>query len=118
MAKKKPGSKATRRPRAGPAAADAAATRPALEHIRERIDQVDSALHALINERAQLAQQVGLSKHAAGHTVDFYRPPSLAASLFRCARAFFRIQAARAAAVFGGNDGAGDRQTRASPIRS
>ena len=48
--------------------------RPALEHIRERIDQVDSALHALINERAQLAQQVGLSKHAAGHTVDFYRP--------------------------------------------
>ncbi len=31
-------------------------------------------LHALINERARLAQQVGISKHAAGHTVDFYRP--------------------------------------------
>jgi chorismate mutase / prephenate dehydratase len=45
-----------------------------LEHIRERIDAVDSQLHALINERAVLAQQVGVSKHAAGHTVDFYRP--------------------------------------------
>ena len=45
-----------------------------LEQIRERIDAVDSQLHALINERARLAQQVGVSKHAAGHTVDFYRP--------------------------------------------
>jgi len=45
-----------------------------LEHIRERIDSVDAQLHALINERAVLAQQVGVSKHAAGHTVDFYRP--------------------------------------------
>jgi chorismate mutase/prephenate dehydratase len=45
-----------------------------LENIRERIDAVDSELHALINERARLAQQVGISKHAAGHTVDFYRP--------------------------------------------
>jgi chorismate mutase/prephenate dehydratase len=45
-----------------------------LENIRERIDAVDGELHALINERARLAQQVGISKHAAGHTVDFYRP--------------------------------------------
>ena len=45
-----------------------------LEKIRERIDSVDSQLHALINERARLAQQVGLSKHASGRTVDFYRP--------------------------------------------
>ena len=45
-----------------------------LEKIRDRIDQVDAELHALINERARLAQQVGISKHAAGHTVDFYRP--------------------------------------------
>jgi chorismate mutase/prephenate dehydratase len=45
-----------------------------LEQIRERIDSVDAQLHALINERARLAQQVGVSKHAAGHTVDFYRP--------------------------------------------
>ena len=56
------------------AAADAIAKRPALESIRERIDGIDAQLHALINERARLAQQVGISKHAAGHTVDFYRP--------------------------------------------
>ncbi|HVN42783.1 MAG TPA: chorismate mutase, partial [Steroidobacteraceae bacterium] len=48
--------------------------KPALEQIRQRIDQVDSDLHALINERARLAQQVGLSKNASGRTVDFYRP--------------------------------------------
>ncbi len=46
----------------------------ALEAIRARIDTIDVRLHELINERARLAQQVGLSKHAAGHTVDFYRP--------------------------------------------
>jgi chorismate mutase/prephenate dehydratase len=45
-----------------------------LEAIRERIDAIDADLHQLINERAQLAQQVGISKHASGHTVDFYRP--------------------------------------------
>jgi chorismate mutase/prephenate dehydratase len=45
-----------------------------LEQIRERIDEVDAQLHSLINERARLAQQVGVSKHALGHTVDFYRP--------------------------------------------
>ena len=56
------------------AAADAVARKPALESIRERIDGIDAQLHALINERARLAQQVGISKHAAGHTVDFYRP--------------------------------------------
>jgi chorismate mutase/prephenate dehydratase len=48
--------------------------KPPLEKIRERIDRVDAELHALINERALLARQVGVSKHAAGHTVDFYRP--------------------------------------------
>jgi chorismate mutase/prephenate dehydratase len=48
--------------------------KPALELIRERIDAIDAELHALINERALLAQQVGISKHASGHVVDFYRP--------------------------------------------
>lgn len=42
--------------------------------IRERIDSVDARLQALLSERAQLAQQVGISKHQDGHTVDFYRP--------------------------------------------
>jgi chorismate mutase / prephenate dehydratase len=48
--------------------------KPVLEAIRARIDAIDAGLHALINERALLARQVGISKHAAGHTVDFYRP--------------------------------------------
>jgi chorismate mutase/prephenate dehydratase len=52
----------------------AASPPPALEEIRNRIDAVDAEIHALINERARLAQAVGISKHADGHTVDFYRP--------------------------------------------
>jgi chorismate mutase/prephenate dehydratase len=48
--------------------------KPPLELIRERIDAIDAELHGLINERALLAQQVGISKHASGHAVDFYRP--------------------------------------------
>jgi chorismate mutase/prephenate dehydratase len=67
---------ATRSPadRAQPPPAAAGIRKPALESIRERIDGIDAELHALINERARLAQQVGVSKHSAGHTVDFYRP--------------------------------------------
>jgi chorismate mutase/prephenate dehydratase len=57
-----------------PPAAAGGIRKPALESIRERIDGIDAELHALINERARLAQQVGVSKHSAGHTVDFYRP--------------------------------------------
>ena len=59
---------ATRR-KAGQATAKSATSpaRPGLESIRERIDALDAELHALINERARLAQQVGISKHAAGH---------------------------------------------------
>ena len=49
-------------------------TKPDLAAIRARIDEIDASLHALINERARHAQQVGVSKHADGHTVDFYRP--------------------------------------------
>jgi len=64
----------TKRPRRAAPPAGIPATKPALEQIRERIDRVDAELHALINERARLAQQVGISKHAAGQTVDFYRP--------------------------------------------
>ncbi len=47
---------------------------PELAEIRERIDSVDAELHRLLNERAKLAQQVGISKHASGRTIDFYRP--------------------------------------------
>lgn len=52
----------------------AAPVRPALENLRREIDTVDTEIHRLINERARLARQVGVSKHADGHLVDFYRP--------------------------------------------
>jgi chorismate mutase/prephenate dehydratase len=65
---------AVRKPRSAAAVAVAPLTKPALEQIRARIDAIDAELHLLINHRAALAQQVGISKHAAGHTVDFYRP--------------------------------------------
>jgi chorismate mutase / prephenate dehydratase len=42
--------------------------------IRERIDGIDAQIHALINDRARLAQLVGISKSATGKAVDFYRP--------------------------------------------
>src|SRR6266513_510970 len=45
-----------------------------LEQVRARIDVVDEQIHGLINERARLAQQVGISKSSDGRTVDFYRP--------------------------------------------
>jgi len=45
-----------------------------LGEIRGRIDSVDAKIHALISERAQLAQLVGISKTTDGRTVDFYRP--------------------------------------------
>lgn len=48
--------------------------RVALDDVRRRIDDVDARIHDLLNERAALAQQVGISKHKDGHTVDFYRP--------------------------------------------
>jgi chorismate mutase / prephenate dehydratase len=46
-----------------------------LAQIRVRIDGVDEKIQTLINERAQLAQLVGISKSKDGlTTVDFYRP--------------------------------------------
>jgi len=57
-----------------PAALQAAAPALDLGKIRDRIDAVDSRIHALLNERARFAQQVGISKTASGRAVDFYRP--------------------------------------------
>jgi chorismate mutase/prephenate dehydratase len=45
-----------------------------LAQVRSRIDAVDEQIHALISERARLAQQVGMSKAASGRAVDYYRP--------------------------------------------
>jgi chorismate mutase/prephenate dehydratase len=45
-----------------------------IEGLRGRIDSVDRRLHDLLNERARLARQVGVSKGKDGRLVDFYRP--------------------------------------------
>jgi chorismate mutase / prephenate dehydratase len=58
---------ATRKPAAKPA-------KEPVQSIRKRIDAVDRQLHELINQRAALARQVGISKHVEGRLVDFYRP--------------------------------------------
>jgi chorismate mutase / prephenate dehydratase len=67
MAKKK-----SNKPKAGPAAPGA--LKGDISAIRGQIDSVDEQLHALINRRAELARAAGISKHASGHLVDFYRP--------------------------------------------
>ncbi len=45
-----------------------------LEAIRERIDELDAQVQALIVERAQLAQQVAETKRREGGEPTFYRP--------------------------------------------
>ncbi len=45
-----------------------------LEKVRAQIDAIDEKIHGLINDRARLAQLVGISKTREGKTVDFYRP--------------------------------------------
>ena len=57
--------------KAGPAGSRG---KPDMQTLRARIDSVDAQLHELINARARLAQQVGISKHRDGKVVDFYRP--------------------------------------------
>ncbi len=65
----------TRRPAVrAPAGTAATATTAGLEDLRTRIDAVDAQLHELLNQRARLARQAGVSKHRDGHLVDFYRP--------------------------------------------
>ena len=45
-----------------------------LAAARRQIDAVDEKIQQLLNARARLAQQVGISKSRDGKTVDFYRP--------------------------------------------
>jgi chorismate mutase/prephenate dehydratase len=45
-----------------------------LDEVRAQIDSIDEKIHGLINDRARLAQLVGISKTREGRTVDFYRP--------------------------------------------
>jgi chorismate mutase/prephenate dehydratase len=66
---------ASRRPRTATRNVPVSRDAPAIDSIRERIDDVDRRLHELLNERAQFAQQVGKSKRSAGlSTADFYKP--------------------------------------------
>jgi chorismate mutase/prephenate dehydratase len=46
----------------------------ALDAVRAQIDALDVRIQALISERAELAFQVGASKGALPHAVDYYRP--------------------------------------------
>ena len=57
---KKPVAVPHAKPAAVPFVTATSAAKVPLEQIRERIDSVDSQLHALINERAKLAQLVGV----------------------------------------------------------
>jgi chorismate mutase/prephenate dehydratase len=45
-----------------------------LEAIRRRINEIDERLQQLINERATIAQQVGVAKGDLASAVDYYRP--------------------------------------------
>jgi len=45
-----------------------------LDEIRERINDVDERIQALISERARIAHQVGLAKGELPTAVDYYRP--------------------------------------------
>jgi chorismate mutase/prephenate dehydratase len=45
-----------------------------LAEIRKRINSIDERLQTLINERATIAQQVGVAKGELGSAVDYYRP--------------------------------------------
>ena len=45
-----------------------------LARIREQIDTIDERIQALINDRARLAQAVGVSKGKLASAVDYYRP--------------------------------------------
>ena len=58
----------------GAARAAAAVPGETLAAVRGRIDAVDEKIQQLLNERARLAQRVGISKSRDGKTVDFYRP--------------------------------------------
>ncbi|MGI9220596.1 MAG: chorismate mutase, partial [Woeseiaceae bacterium] len=49
-------------------------TSPDLAEIRERINEIDERLQALINERAVFAQKVGIAKGDLAQAVDYYRP--------------------------------------------
>ena len=61
-------------PRKSPDRRRAASTTATLTAVRERIDGVDQQIQRLLNERARLAQRVGLTKSRTEGGAEFYRP--------------------------------------------
>ncbi len=45
-----------------------------ISDVRDRIDEIDRQIQSLINERAEFAQQIGISKGELAEAVDYYRP--------------------------------------------
>ena len=45
-----------------------------LDEIREQINDIDVRIQALINERAEVAKQIGIAKGELSSAVDYYRP--------------------------------------------
>jgi chorismate mutase / prephenate dehydratase len=71
---RKPRTRAAARSAQKPAEAQGSAPPLSLDKVRSQIDAIDEKIHGLINDRARLAQLVGISKTREGRTVDFYRP--------------------------------------------
>jgi chorismate mutase/prephenate dehydratase len=66
---------ASRRPRGETRNVPVSNDAPAIDSIRDSIDDIDRRIHDLLNERARFAQDVGKSKRSAGlSTADFYKP--------------------------------------------
>ena len=53
---------------------DSSPEQEGLDSIREQIDAVDDEIHALISQRARLAQQAAVSKNRSGGVVEYFRP--------------------------------------------
>jgi len=53
---------------------DKKSAKPDLAEIRRRINSIDEQLQSLINDRAKIAQQVGIAKGDHASAVDYYRP--------------------------------------------
>ena len=53
---------------------DPKADRPDLAAIRQRINEIDERIQGLINDRARIAQEVGVAKGELASAVDYYRP--------------------------------------------
>ena len=56
------------------AGTDDKSEKPDLGEIRERINSIDERIQALINDRAKIAQLVGVAKGDLAAAVDYYRP--------------------------------------------